>query len=1200
MKNDAGGEEHLVRYLLGELPEEEMLKLEESYFLDEGAFDNLQAAERELIDRYLEGRLSRRERNKFETFFLSSPARKEKLRFAKNFRRYLSARKGAGKQTYPEWLRTLASRLREVFTHPAAIPVSILLVLGLAIGIWFIFARQSPQDKILASLSKAYREERPVESRISGLDYAPRLQFRGDSEPAVDKKELDRAELMALNEVADHASAASYHSLGRIRLAERRFDDAIEELRKALSIEPNNARINSDLGAALLENARSAADPSEKASGLTQARVYLDKALELDASLLDALFNRALWYEEVPLYDKARQEWKTYLDKDGNSSWADEARQRLKDIEQKQAAPVQGKSELFDQFVAAYKAGDDQRAWQAFSKSHSRTGNAVTQRLLDDFLDLSGKGQIAEAGDSISILSYAGELESEAANDHFTKDLADFYKLTTSTQRQSLAQARGLMKAANENCKGAEYEKAGDLFLEAERLFNRAGDYCESMFAENHLGYCYLRINTERSLSILEPLRARLEDKQYKRLLAQVLNSLSDAHNSKRDFTETLECSKQSLEISKEVGDLNGVLRNLQLPILIHQQSGDYAKSTGLILSALDLAGTLSLEPQELWTFYHQAATNFCSLNYPAIAIDFQDKALELADASGMPLLKSRSLGLSGLIYQKKGDPKRAISDLQQALSEAKGITGENSRANFIGSSSLTLADIYRESGDYANAVDYYDKALDIHRKLGVDIYTFRAHKGKLLSLISMRNDEGAREEIELALPAIEEYRPKLKEETLRNDFFDLAQSIYDLSIDFTYTRLKDYEKAFNYSEASHARSLLEMVGGTVQLIDEPGRPAVRLESSTTPLTLSDVKRRLPEQSQIIQYSVLNDKIISWVISKECFRHSEQQTDVAEMDRKIRRYLELVSKRGAAGSDERFSYARELYALLIGPIEGFLDRSKQLCIVPDKVLNLVPFNALVSATGSRYFIQDHASEMAPSSSIFINCCSRAVGKENVRREKLLSVGDPAFDRGEFKRFDYLPSAAREAEKISRYYVPATTLLKENANESRVTSEMSKANVIHFAAHYITDDKSPLLSKLLLAKEPPRDDGGREPDGLLQAYEIYKINLPHARLVVLSACQTGLEQTYRGEGAISFARPFIKCGVPIVVASLWPIETNSANELMVEFHRLRKLEGLSTVEALRAAQLKLIDDPNSDYKDPYFWAPFTVIGGYATF
>ena len=297
MKNNALGQEQLVRYLLGELPEEEMLKLEETYFLDEGAFNDLQAAERELIDRYLERRLSEHERHKFETFFLSSPARKERLRFARSFRRYLSVRKDGERRTSLGGLHDPISRIREFFTAPTAILASILLVIGIAIAVGVIPFRQSSHDRVLASLSRAYREQRPIESRLSGLDYAPWSQSRGSSEPSIDKKELDRAELMALNEVADHPNAASYHSLGQVHLAEGRFNEAIEDFRKALTFDPNNARINSDLGAALLEKGRRDEDPNEKASELTEARIHLDRALELNRSLPDALFNRALWYE---------------------------------------------------------------------------------------------------------------------------------------------------------------------------------------------------------------------------------------------------------------------------------------------------------------------------------------------------------------------------------------------------------------------------------------------------------------------------------------------------------------------------------------------------------------------------------------------------------------------------------------------------------------------------------------------------------------------------------------------------------------------------------------------------------------------------------------------------------------------------------------------------------------------------------------
>ena len=71
-------------------------------------------------------------------------------------------------------------------------------------------------------------------------------------------------------------------------------------------------------------------------------------------------------------------------------------------------------------------------------------------------------------------------------------------------------------------------------------------------------------------------------------------------------------------------------------------------------------------------------------------------------------------------------------------------------------------------------------------------------------------------------------------------------------------------------------------------------------------------------------------------------------------------------------------------------------------------------------------------------------------------------------------------------------------------------------------------------------------------------------------------------------------------VPLVVATLWPVESTSTSELMIQFHKYRKRDHHSTVEALRLAQLDMLTDPASEYRQPYYWAPFVVIGGYATF
>jgi len=105
-------------------------------------------------------------------------------------------------------------------------------------------------------------------------------------------------------------------------------------------------------------------------------------------------------------------------------------------------------------------------------------------------------------------------------------------------------------------------------------------------------------------------------------------------------------------------------------------------------------------------------------------------------------------------------------------------------------------------------------------------------------------------------------------------------------------------------------------------------------------------------------------------------------------------------------------------------------------------------------------------------------------------------------------------------------------------------------------------------------------------------------LPQTRLVVLSACESGAGRYYDGEGMIGISRPFIAKGVPLVVASLWPVDSDATAALMINFHKSRKSG--STADALALAQRAMLHGSDSRYRHPYFWAPFVTVGGYARF
>jgi CHAT domain-containing protein len=99
-------------------------------------------------------------------------------------------------------------------------------------------------------------------------------------------------------------------------------------------------------------------------------------------------------------------------------------------------------------------------------------------------------------------------------------------------------------------------------------------------------------------------------------------------------------------------------------------------------------------------------------------------------------------------------------------------------------------------------------------------------------------------------------------------------------------------------------------------------------------------------------------------------------------------------------------------------------------------------------------------------------------------------------------------------------------------------------------------------------------------------------------VVLSACETGLERVFQGEGAVGMARTFLAAGAPLVIASQWKVESDSTSELMTAFHRHRRENKLPSAEALRRAQLEILR--RAEYAEPYFWSAFAAVGAYANY
>jgi CHAT domain-containing protein len=115
--------------------------------------------------------------------------------------------------------------------------------------------------------------------------------------------------------------------------------------------------------------------------------------------------------------------------------------------------------------------------------------------------------------------------------------------------------------------------------------------------------------------------------------------------------------------------------------------------------------------------------------------------------------------------------------------------------------------------------------------------------------------------------------------------------------------------------------------------------------------------------------------------------------------------------------------------------------------------------------------------------------------------------------------------------------------------------------------------------------------------VLTAEEIFNLDL-HADLVTLSACVTGVNENKPGDELIGLTRALIYAGPPSVIVTLWPVHSESALRLMESFYRywMNPTPGYSKVEALQKAQLDMIGDKsNEKWQNPFFWAPFILVG-----
>jgi CHAT domain-containing protein len=253
---------------------------------------------------------------------------------------------------------------------------------------------------------------------------------------------------------------------------------------------------------------------------------------------------------------------------------------------------------------------------------------------------------------------------------------------------------------------------------------------------------------------------------------------------------------------------------------------------------------------------------------------------------------------------------------------------------------------------------------------------------------------------------------------------------------------------------------------------------------------------------------------------------------------------------------------RELWPPLLQPVEERLAAlglaaGAPLVLIPHGALGLLPLHAAwrETPTGRRALIDDYTVRYAPSV-YALSVSQRRCGEPARVRKSLIAVADPSGN---------LPYTRHEVSRVAALF-PAEqrrTLTGSEATESALVAALAQGAYVHLACHGTHNWRDVMQSGLELAGDSRLT---------LARVQSPDVDLTAARLVMLSACETGLADARRApDEYLGFPTGFLEGGAPAVVSTLWAVDDLSTSLLVEEFYRRHLLNGDGIAEALRGAQ-----------------------------
>jgi len=536
------------------------------------------------------------------------------------------------------------------------------------------------------------------------------------------------------------------------------------------------------------------------------------------------------------------------------------------------------------------------------------------------------------------------------------------------------------------------------------------------------------------------------------------------------------------------------------------------------------------------------------------------DLAAALAAAGRLDLapLLADIYDTRGRLRLDAGRPDDAVDDLTQAVAHIERVRGslqaDRFRTAFLGGRSSTHETLVGALLD-RGGLDAIDRAFHV------------AEQAKSRSLLDQVFD---------VTDAPSEGRPTgdQEETRLRDDFARVRSEL-----DALYSRIADEQPAASdtvssaaWLDAIHLRER-ELSGLESRLAAT--RAAGWLYAA--PRTLDGLQAHLEEGRVIIEYFVVDGRVLAFVLEKNRTLVRRDLASVTEVTDRLHRFRfqidralrpeAMTGRRAGRLLADALNELAALDALILAPLRQRIAGASRLTIVPHGPLHLVPFQALRG--GDRFLIQDHEIHTVPSASLFAHLQETEPPFTADPRPLVVGVAD-----------EDAPRVHDEAQFVAQL-LGAKRLIGEDATAEALIGASANASVIHFAGHGRYLRGNPFGSGIRLA------------DRWFTVRDIGSLRL-NADLVTLSGCETGLNLVHAGDELIGLLRSFFAAGARSMLVSQWRVDDASAARFMSRFYTslaAARTTGLSKAGLVRDAQLAMM----AEQPHPAFWAPFTLVG-----